>query len=169
MEIKFIRAQKVELKDALNFFKLASQSLSEKQVSQWSYWVDPPKEKISWVKDGFEKGEFFFVYNSTGDKIAMFRLLDSDTLYWGEKGNDINVRYVHSLVVLPSYSGLGIGKSVILKIIENLISEGVLRFRLDCDGSNLSLCKYYESYGFKKVGEKITKYATNNLYEMVLS
>ena len=169
MDIKFIRAQKLELEDALKFFKLASQSLTKKQVSQWNYWLDPPEEKISWVKEGFDKGEFFFVYDADGNKIAMFRLLDSDTLYWDEKGNDKSVRYVHSLVVPPAYSGFGIGKKVMLKIIENLISEGVLKFRLDCDGSNLRLCKYYESYGFIKVGEKTTKYATNNLYEMILN
>ena len=168
MEIKFIRAQKVELKDALNFFKLASQSLTKKQVSQWNYWVDPPEEKIKWVKEGFDKGEFFFVYDAAGNKIAMFRLLDSDTLYWDEKGNDKSVRYVHSLVVPPAYSGFGIGKKVMLKIIKNLGSEGIQKFRLDCDGSNTKLCTYYESYGFKKVGEKITKYATNNLYELSL-
>ena len=168
MEIIFIKALKDELEDALQFFKLASQSLIKKQVSQWNYWVDPPEEKVQWVKEGFDKGEFFFVFDTDGHKIAMFRLLDSDTLYWDEKGNDKNVRYVHSLVVPPAYSGLGIGKTVMLKIIENLSSEGIQKFRLDCDGSNAKLCAYYESYGFKKVGEKITKYATNNLYELSL-
>ena len=62
MEIIFIKALKDELEDALHFFKLASQSLTKKQVSQWNYWVDPPEEKIKWVKEGFDKGEFFFVY-----------------------------------------------------------------------------------------------------------
>jgi len=169
MNIIFKQATAEELEHALEFFKLASLSLEEKRVSQWNYWTDPPEDKINWVKEGFNKGEFFFVENETGDKIAMFRLLQHDTLYWDEKGLEAKVRYVHSLVVRPDFSGLGVGKAVMLKIINNLKSEGVKKFRLDCDGSNPRLCTYYEAYGFKKVGEKITKYATNNLYEMSLS
>ena len=168
MNIKFSRATLSEIEDALGFFKLASQSLSEKNVSQWSYWAEPPSGKIEWVKQGFDKGEFFFVYNESGEKIAMFRLLKNDSLYWEEKGLEDNVRYVHSLVVPPVFAGLGIGKAVMLKIIEGLKSEGVKKFRLDCDGSNPRLCNYYESYGFEKVGEKTTNYAINNLYELSL-
>jgi len=168
MNIKFSRATLSELEEALGFFKLASRSLSEKNVSQWSYWADPPSDKIEWVKQGFDKGEFFFVYNETGEKVAMFRLLKSDSLYWEEKGLEDNVRYVHSLVVPPAFAGLGIGRAVMLKIIEGLKSEGIKKFRLDCDGSNPRLCNYYESYGFEKVGEKTTNYAINNLYELSL-
>jgi len=168
MNLIFEQAKINELDHALELFKLASLSLGEKNVSQWSYWSNPPKEKIAWVKEGFDKGEFFFVFNDDGATVAMFRLLEHDTLYWGEKGLENSIKYVHSLVVRPDFSGLGIGKIVMLKIIENLESEGVKKFRLDCDGSNPKLCKYYESYGFKKVGEKETKYAINNLYEMSL-
>ena len=169
MEIKFIRALHSELEDALHFFKLASQSLTKKKVSQWNYWVDPPKEKISWVQEGFDNREFYFVYDPNGNKIAMFRLLKKDTLYWDEKGIEKNTRYIHSLVVLPSYSGQGVGTAVMLKIIDQLKQEKIEKFRLDCDGSNPRLCRYYEDYGFVKVGEKTTKYAVNNLYEMILS
>ncbi len=169
MEIKFIRALNTELDDALVFFKLASKSLAKKRVSQWSYWVDPPAEKINWVKEGFDNGEFFFVYGPDGNKIAMFRLLEKDTLYWDEKGIEKNTRYIHSLVVLPAYSGQGIGKALINKILDRLKQDKIKKIRLDCDGSNLRLCRYYEDYGFVKVGEKKTKYAVNNLYEMILS
>ena len=168
MNLIFKKATIDEIDHALELFKLASQSLSEKNVSQWSYWSDPPEEKITWVKEGFDKGEFFFVYSHSGIKVAMFRLLQNDTLYWGEKGLENNIKYVHSLVVRPDFSGLGIGKIVMLKLIENMKSEGVKKFRLDCDGSNPKLCQYYESYGFNKVGEKETPYAINNLYEMSL-
>ena len=169
MEINFTQAKKSELKEALSFFKLASQSLSEKQVSQWSYWVDPPEEKINWVKEGFNNGEFFFVSDNSGNKIAMFRLLEKDTLYWDEKGTEKNTRYIHSLVVPPTYAGKGIGKAVLHKIIDQLKQLNIEKLRLDCDGSNQRLCQYYESYGFINVGKKTTNYAVNNLYEMLLT
>lgn len=168
MNLQFKKATLKELNEALNFFKLASKSLSKKNVSQWDYWVDPPQEKIDWVKEGFEKNEFYFVYNEANKKVGMFRLLKTDTLYWEKKGLEKSVRYVHSLVVPPEFSGLGIGKSVLLKIIDDLKSLGIKKFRLDCDSSNTRLCQYYESYGFKKAGEKTTNFAVNNLYEMLL-
>ncbi|MGB5321794.1 MAG: hypothetical protein WBN12_05960, partial [Lutimonas sp.] len=96
MNIEFIRALGSELEDALVFFKLASQSLTKKNISQWSYWIDPPEEKINWVKEGFDNEEFYFVYDSEGNKIAMFRLLEKDTLYWDDKGVEKNTRYIHS-------------------------------------------------------------------------
>lgn len=169
MRLQFKTASIDQLDEALNFFKLASSSLGKKKVSQWSYWADPPQEKIDWVREGFEKNEFYFVYNGADTKVAMFRLLKTDTLYWDEKGLEASVRYVHSLVVPPEFSGLGIGKTVLLNIIEDLKSQGIKTFRLDCDGSNTRLCQYYESYGFKKVGEKTTNFAVNNLYEMSLT
>lgn len=169
MKIEFKRALSSELEDALVFFKLASQSLSKKKISQWSYWIDPPEEKISWVKEGFDNKEFYFVYDPEGNKIAMFRLLEKDTLYWDNKGIEKNTRYIHSLVVHPSYSGQGVGKCVMLKIIDQLKYNKIKKLRLDCDGSNPRLCSYYEDYGFVKVGEKTTKYAVNNLYEMLLT
>ena len=168
MNIKFRKAKIDELDHALELFKLASLSLGEKKVNQWNYWSKPPEEKIAWVKEGFENGEFFFVQNENGVKVAMFRLLQNDRLYWDKKGLENNTRYVHSLVVRPSFSGMGIGKAIMQNIIEKIKSEGVKTFRLDCDGSNPKLCAYYESFGFKKVGEKETKYALNNLYEMAL-
>ena len=169
MEIIFTPALNTELNVALNFFKLASRALGEKKVNQWKYWTDPPEEKGQWVREGFENGEFYFVSNTNGDKIAMFRLLKKDTLYWGKKGEEFNVRYVHSLVVPPQYSGKGIGKAVVHKIIEQLKAEKIHKFRLDCDSSNKRLCQYYESYGFVKVGLKTTKFSVNNLYEMSLN
>lgn len=168
MKIVFKKARQFELPDALKFFKLASLSLQQKKVHQWGYWQNPPKDKIDWVQEGFENNEFYFVFDLSGNKIAMFRLLETDTLYWEEKGLENNVRYVHSLVVLPSYGGKGVGKAVLVKIIEQLKQENIKKFRLDCNGANLRLCQYYESYGFQKVGEKITKYSVNNLYELSL-
>jgi len=121
------------------------------------------------VKEGFDNGEFFFVSDQSGNKIAMFRLLEKDTLYWDEKGTEKNTRYIHSLVVPPAYSGQGIGKAVLHKIIDQLRQLKIQKLRLDCDGSNQRLCAYYENYGFTYVGKKNTNYAVNNLYEMLLT
>lgn len=99
----------------------------------------------------------------------MFRLLMTDELYWDQKGLEENTRYVHSLVVTRNEAGKGIGKAILHHLTDQLTRSGIRNFRLDCDASNKRLCAYYEEFGFKKVGEKKTKYATNNLYEMRLT
>ena len=73
------------------------------------------------------------------------------------------------MVVPPKFSGLGVGKAVLYKIIDELKELKIEKLRLDCDGSNHRLCEYYESYGFVNVGKKTTNYAVNNLYEMLLT
>ncbi len=168
MKLIFKQADRDEFEEALALFKDASHALRRKNLSQWQYWDKPPEEKISWVKQGFEKGEFFFVYDEKNSKVGMFRLLDTDTLYWNEKGTEHNTRYVHSLVVSRNRTGKGIGIHILQKLKNQLKKNGISKFRLDCDGSNQRLCKYYEDFGFRKTGEKKTKYAINNLYEMLL-
>jgi ribosomal protein S18 acetylase RimI-like enzyme len=164
----FKRASKDQLQDVLNLFASTSALLKNKGLSQWSYWADPPLEKIQWVSDGFEKGEFHFVYDDQNDWLGIFRLLEIDTIYWDEKGLEKGVRYIHSLVVTPNYSGKGIGALILQNLIGNLAKKGVAKLRLDCDSSNSHLCSYYEGQGFTKVGEKKTAYSINNLYEMLL-
>lgn len=164
----FKRASKDQLQDVLNLFASTSTLLKNKGLSQWSYWADPPLEKIQWVSDGFEKGEFYFVYDDQNDWLGIFRLLEIDTIYWDEKGLEMGVRYIHSLVVTPNNSGKGIGTLILQNLIGNLAKQGVAKLRLDCDSSNSHLCSYYEAQGFTKVGEKKTAYSINNLYEMIL-
>ncbi|WKK66052.1 GNAT family N-acetyltransferase [Lutimonas zeaxanthinifaciens] len=169
MKMRFQKANEMDLKLILSFFKIASQTLERKKVSQWSYWQDPPRDKIKWVEEGLNKNEFYFVYNESGHKIGMFRLLTEDVLYWDQKGKEKDVRYIHSLVVLPEYAGHGIGINIMQKIIDKLKAKGVGKLRLDCDASNKHLCQYYTSLGFLKVGSKETPYSINNLYESCIS
>jgi len=169
MTLLFKKADHSEINEALSFFKSASQALKEKKLSQWHYWNDPPKDKIEWVQQGFDNGEFFFVYLENETKIGMFRLLETDPLYWDQKGLEESTRYVHSLVISRKETGKGLGKAILCQLIDQLKKSGIVKFRLDCDASNKRLCQYYEGFGFQKVGEKKTKYATNNLYEMRLT
>jgi RimJ/RimL family protein N-acetyltransferase len=169
MVLKLKKAKVQDMDMALELFRKTSLSLKARNLSQWSYWSNPPMEKIQWVRDGFQRGEFFFVCDESDDFLGMFRLLPVDELYWDEKGREPNVRYVHSLVIATGHSGKGIGALILKKIIENLRNEGIESLRLDCDSSNSRLCQYYEDQGFKKVGTKVTPYSVNNLYEMDLN
>lgn len=150
---------------ALSLLKSAASILQQKGIDQWKIWLDPPSEKISWVEAGFANGEFYFIL--IGDRIVgMYRLLTEDELYWGPQ--DVKAWYVHSLVVLPGFSGQHIGKRVLEQLIKEATNRGIPLFRLDCNAANKALCAYYENIGFKQVGVKQMPHSLNNLYEMKL-
>lgn len=156
-------AENDQIQIVFDLLKSAAQNLQSKKINQWSYWLNPPKEKIDWVKNGFANKEFYFI--EVDSEIAgMFRLLENDELYWGKQEEE--ARYIHSLVIKKEFSGMRIGEKVIEKVIADMKQNQLFLLRLDCDASNLGLCSYYEKQGFRKVGEKQMPYSLNNLYEL---
>ena len=168
MVLKLTKATISDMDLALELFRQTSLALKARNLSQWSYWTNPPEERLQWVREGFQQGEFFYVYDEEDTFVGMFRLLKVDELYWDSKGRDPDARYVHSLVIAPEQKGRGVGALILKNIIGILKKEGAQWLRLDCDSSNSRLCRYYEDQGFVQVGEKVTPYSVNNLYEMML-
>jgi len=167
MDFKFRKAETNETNIAFDLLKLAAQTLAEKNINQWSYWVNPPKDKIEWIKDGFFNHEFFFIENDNKEIMGMFRLLDDDPIYWGEM-ND-KAKYLHSLIIHNKFSNNKIGKRVIDRVSEEALKNGIHYLRLDCEATNRKLCEYYENQGFIKVNQKTLPYSTYNLYQKRLS
>lgn len=147
----------------LELLQKAALRLKYKGLSQWSYWLNPPAEKLGWVAAGVSNYEFYFIENQNSKVVGMFRLSTSDELYWGE--TNLEARYLHSLVVDPHFAGKGIGDWAINYVENRCMSEGINRLRLDCVASNSVLCSYYEAKGFIKVGSKQMPLSKNNLYE----
>ena len=117
------------------------------------------------MEDGFSNGEFCFII--INDQVAgMYRLLTTDELYWGPQ--DVEARYIHSLVVLNEFAGQQIGRRVLEQLITESRAAGIPLFRLDCNAANKALCNYYEQLGFRQVGLKQMPHSLNCLYEMSL-
>lgn len=151
---------------ALSLLRSAAITLRQKGIDQWRIWLDPPAEKIKWVEEGFNRGEFYFII--INDRIAgMYRLLTTDELYWGPLEDE--ARYVHSLVVLSEFAGQQVGRRVLEKLIVETREAGIPFFRLDCNAANKKLCSYYEELGFRQVGLKQMPHSLNCLYELKLS
>lgn len=166
MNFEFRQANITDIDEALAMLEEAAKSLQSKKVDQWDFWIKPSAEKINWIKEGFQKRQFYFItlYDKT---IGMFRLMDEDFLYWGKELE--KAKYIHSLVIKEKYSGNKIGEQVIEKLSENAIKENIYILRLDCNSANEKLCKYYEKQGFSKVREKLMPHSLNNLYEKRLN
>jgi ribosomal protein S18 acetylase RimI-like enzyme len=162
MELELKLILKEDLSIVLDLFKSAAKKIAKKNVDHWQYWLNPPKEKIQWVKDGLQKDEFFFII--MGDEtIGMVRIQDQDHLYWGD--NTDNAKYIHSLVVSEEFKGLQIGSRVIRKIENRARKENCTFLRLDCDSKNPKLCDYYLNQGFVQVGRKELPLSIYNLYQ----
>ncbi|WP_194852027.1 GNAT family N-acetyltransferase [Nonlabens antarcticus] len=160
------KTPKIEgIDDALELLKEAANRLKSKGFTQWSYWLDPPAERMQWLKEGFEDAEFTFIYQDD-NLIGMYRLMVQDLKYWGLQTTP--AFYLHSLVVSSEYSGLQIGSTLIYTIEKQAIDRGIHLLRLDCDAGNHALCRYYEKLSFKKVGQIQMPLSLNNLYEKEL-
>jgi N-acetylglutamate synthase-like GNAT family acetyltransferase len=149
-KIEFRKAKPNELNSVLLLLKEAALWLQRKGINYWQDWISPPPHFIDWIRDGFEKNEFYMV-EKKGDVVGCFRLQWQDPLFWGEQEN--NAGYIHSFTISRNLAGQGIGKSV-LNLIESYCrqNEKVL-LRLDCGVNIKGLRKYYKQYGFKPVGE----------------
>jgi len=152
-----------EIDKAFFLLKSASETLGRKNIKQWNYWKNPPREKIEWVKDGFLNNEFFFIENNTQEIMGMVRILEKDLIYWGEM-NDKS-KYIHSLIISEKFSGKKIGNNVIKKIEIEAKNNKYDYLRLDCDSTNKKLCEYYENQEFTLMGRKKLPLSIYNLYQ----
>jgi GNAT superfamily N-acetyltransferase len=155
-----------DLPICLQFLYNAALRLKQKGLTQWSYWLEPPEEKLAWIKNGIAEQQFYKVLDTNGAMVAMFRLQTEDELYWGKQDEKAN--YIHSLVVSDEATNKGIGRAIIHSIESQMRTDGINLLRLDCDSANPDLCAYYENLGFKKVGTKQMSLSLNNLYEKIL-
>lgn len=149
----------------LGLLRESARELQRKGIEQWLVWLDPDEDKIKWIQEGFENGEFFAL-ESNGHLAGMYRLSFSDLLYWGAQ--ETASGYIHSLIIRPEFAGQRLGETVLNYLEEQLAGEGYPFLRLDCNASNQKLCAYYERQGFKIAGQKQMPHSLNNLYEKPL-
>ncbi|AZQ43942.1 GNAT family N-acetyltransferase [Nonlabens ponticola] len=152
-----------EFQKALSILKTAAQHLLDKGIDQWSYWLDPPAERLEWLQEGFELNEIHFIQFQK-ETAGMIRIMHKDLKYWGHQ--EQSALYIHSLVILPAFTGKKIGAHVIEQVKNKAVTQDIYLLRLDCDSSNERLCAYYENLGFKKVYQRQMMYSINNFYEL---
>jgi ribosomal protein S18 acetylase RimI-like enzyme len=162
-ELHFVKGKPWEYEIALDIFYNAAVKLKADNVDHWQFWLDPTEDRKQMIIDAFNKGEFSFVMDQNGSRVGMFRLIYNDPFYWEDK--DEYGYYVHGFATDPKFRGLGIGVKVLSMIEQMAIQENINFIRLDCKASNVGLCNYYESLGFKKMGQKLAPQSLNNLYE----
>lgn len=90
-----------------------------------------------------------------------------DPLFWPDaKENEAG--YIHKLCVRRKYSGIGLSGKMVEYAVAECKKRGIKYLRLDTGWTRESLCKLYESFGFRKVGKKVLGDRQFALYELVI-
>ena len=150
MNLTFEKINRDHLPEVLAMLKVAAEKIQKKNLTQWSQWLNPKQHDVDWLLSGFDKDEFYYVYNEKNVHIGMFRYLQIDEVYWGKQ--TVDARYVHSLIIKNEFSGQSLGEEVLKQIEFKIKSENCTLFRLDCNASNPYLIKFYEGLNFNRVG-----------------
>lgn len=160
--MKIRKALVRELDIAFDLLKESAQWLKDKNIDYWQNWHNPTDLYRNWIKQGFEKKQFYFI-ESDESVIGMYRLQYEDEMFWGKK-NDKSA-YIHSFTTKRSLSGKGLGREILKMIEQYLLKQDIHILRLDCGANITGLCKYYENCSFICVGQTEIHGEILNLYE----
>lgn len=163
MENKIKGCKPEDINIALDLLKKAAMWLRDKKIDYWQDWHNPPAVYVDWIKSGFEKGEFYFVYNSENILLGMYRLQYADEIFWGKR--DDKSGYIHSFTTNRDFKGKHIGYSILRGIEKELSEKNIDYLRLDCPPNVKELCKYYENYGFQPRENVVVHGENLRLYE----
>ena len=165
-DIHFTRAHQDDLPIVLQLLKEAALWLCERGVDYWQDWINPPPVFLNWIQKGFDRDEFYLVYQGT-EVIGSFRLQWEDELFWGSQAD--NAGYIHSFTISRALARQRKGEQVLALIEEYCRNQGKTFLRLDCGKAIHGLCQYYEAYGFRKAGETTVMGEVLTLYEKFLA
>lgn len=166
MAFKLRKALSNEINKGLSLLREAALWLRDNNINYWQNWLNPSKEHIAWIKQGFDNKEFYFVENERFEIMGMFRLQFEDEVFWG-KNND-KAGYIHSFTIDRNFKGNQIGYSVLCSIEELLSKINFRILRLDCSPDIRRLCKYYEDFGFIQRGIITVHNEKLQLYEKTI-
>lgn len=116
-----------------------------------------PESIIELWKDA--KGSEFILLIHKGKYIGSCRYFERDWNKLGKigKANLQHKKYVklNNLFIIPTYRRMGLGRSIMKKIIDNNSN-----YLLRVEKINIGAIKLYEQHGFKKVNTDKSKYST---------
>jgi len=127
-------------------------------------WPVPfPLERI---RPSLERGELFVAEGGTRSPIGTVTLQWEDVPFWGVRPPDSG--YVHRLAVRRTYAGRGYGGAILAWAAETSRARGRTYLRLDCLRSATRLHRFYESFGFHRVGDVTVGGLDCTLFERTL-
>jgi GNAT superfamily N-acetyltransferase len=133
--------------------------------STWpsGWFIDPAGAGRARLQKDIASESLYIVWIG-GESAATFALLESDPLFWPLAGDE--ALYLHRFAVRRNAAG--IGRRAIGWMIGEVQRRGRAYLRLDCLTDNAGICRYYESCGFRAVGETTIDRMRLSLYEFAV-
>lgn len=105
----------------------------------------------AWVRNHVMRAAVYVV-DLDGTSVGTFSLAFDDDPHWGPQ--EPIAGYVHGLCVRRGFNGRGLGSFMLDWCAREVRSLNRRWVRLDCAADNETLCAYYASLGFIRVGMK---------------
>ncbi|WP_405870377.1 GNAT family N-acetyltransferase [Streptomyces sp. NBC_00005] len=134
----------VRLRDSSALWQLA------RGIDQWQ----PGEKDETHFRTRMEQGEVWLAH--AGPHLAgAWELWWDDQAAWGPRPADAG--YIHRLMTTPHTAPPGTGRELLARAESRILATGRPYARLDCLASNPRLRAYYESAGYRVVGEQPAK------------
>ena len=163
-DLTFQRAERGDSKDILALLQRISTWLDGKGIDQWKQFFEKKGEET--LDRRFREGEVYKIIQD-GYLLGVFVIQWDDT-FWHPMKKDGLACWIHTMGLDPSLTGKGIGKKILSFVEDAAKRAGKKYVRLDCNGANERLCRFYESNGFKNAGSKPWEQWMVRLYEKEL-
>ncbi|MEV0639540.1 GNAT family N-acetyltransferase [Streptomyces sp. NPDC050619] len=119
-------------------------------ITQWQ----PGEKDETHFRTRMKEGEVWLAY--ADESVAgAWELWWDDQAAWGPRPADAG--YIHRLMTTPHTAPPGTGRRMLTEAESRIAATGRLYARLDCLASNPRLRAYYESAGYRVVGEQRAK------------
>lgn len=144
MSIQIRKAKKTELpiirQLALNIWPATYSSILSQE--QLSYMLDLLYSDAALLKDYYKQGYYFFILSIEG----------KDAGYAGLELQDEETAHLHKIYLSTDYQGKGLGKKLVLFIIDFSKNAGVKTLTLNVNRHNKAL-QFYQAVGFEIIKE----------------
>lgn len=157
-DLELQRATVEDMTSVNDILNEAAQWMTDRGIRQWQV----GSFTVNRIADSIRRGE---VYLARQNDLAVGTLTVQwhDPEVWGERPND--AVYVHKLAVRRAAAGQGLGVRL-LRWAEQLAAEAGKSFvRLDCQGTNMPLRRFYAQAGFTECGYVETEHWSAQLFE----
>ncbi|MEV0095309.1 GNAT family N-acetyltransferase [Streptomyces sp. NPDC050738] len=131
----------------VELFEGAARWMRESGIDQWKSGDKSAEHFLLRMKEG----EVWFAETAEGRVAGACELWWDDVEAWGEQPPVAG--YVHRLMVDREVAGAGTGAALLAHAERRIAEAGRPFVRLDCVTSNPRLRTYYESAGYRVVGE----------------
>ena len=158
LKINLVNSEGFEIKMATNhdsrviikMLKLIAQWMKDNDINQWRFLLDGGDDEE--IEQAIINQETYIVLKDK-DIVATFTLLSKqsewDRHIWGSD-TSLKSLYLHRLAITPTYMKIGLGKSILNWIQENVSDKEFLK--LDCVADNVKLNSFYKCNEFELIG-----------------